>query len=602
MPRGNWKKSGGGRGGGRGGRGEKRGRGPASGDGTKLTALGDPRGFPGVLVMCDDKREKRAMHETCDLLNAELDERMPPRPSSSASAAADADADADGHAHGDGGDSLGGPAGKKPRTIADELADELAELEGGAPPPPTEQGGADGGAADGTGAPRQSLAERFAGKRARFLDLSGRAFGLVWVKDASVDPVALVDPLLEAALRTKASPLRFTSRLLPLQRIVQASPSAIIEAAVELMRSTVPAPRATSFRLELRVRLNTTFSKDALYRDLVPALCAANATAAAAGTAGAGASAAGASSSSSSSSAAPAPCPRHTVHLTDPETVVMVEVIKTFAGVSILSDRRWDRLARYNIRLAAETEEDRLGRLARQAVADEAGRKRREEAAASAAERAAAEAAAGPAAASSSAAPVPTAAKTTVWFAGGGGEEDEEGDDIGDGEEEQDEGEEEEEEETVVGSSAAAPAPAPSIVSRDPETVLAGGGRTGRYVVRGLPPRGAASEGGHEKEEEEEAVLEYTMEPVRGGSGVGSFILDITHTFVPSWARGRGVAADLTREALRDAAARSDGLVVSAVRPSCSYVAETFVPRHAEELGWTTKSGGEGGGLLTRKG
>jgi predicted GNAT family acetyltransferase/tRNA(Ser,Leu) C12 N-acetylase TAN1 len=561
--------------------------------------------------MCDDKREKRAMHETCDLLNAELDERMPPRPSASASSSAAADADADADGHGDGGDSLGGPAGKKPRTIADELADELAELEGGAPPPPTELGGADGGAADGTGVPRQSLAERFAGKRARFLDLSGRAFGLVWVKDASVDPVALVDPLLEAALRTKASPLRFTSRLLPLQRIVQASPSAIIEAAVELMRSTVPAPRATSFRLELRVRLNTTFSKDALYRDLVPALCAANATASAAGAAGAGASAAGASSSSSSSSAAPAPCPRHTVHLTDPETVVMVEVIKTFAGVSILSDRRWDRLARYNIRLAAETEEDRLGRLARQAVADEAGRKRREEAAASAAERAAAEAAAGPAAASSSAAPVPTAAKTTVWFAGGGGEEDE-GDDIGDEEEEQEEEQEEEEEEegeeeedeeeeeTVVGSSAAAPAPAPSIVSRDPETVLAGGGRTGRYVVRGLPPRGA-SEGGHEKEEEE-AVLEYTMEPVRGGSGVGSFILDITHTFVPSWARGRGVAADLTREALRDAAARSDGLVVSAVRPSCSYVAETFVPRHAEELGWTMKSGGEGGGLLMRKG
>ena len=66
------------------------------------------------------------------------------------------------------------------------------------------------------------------------------------------------------------------------------------------------------------------------------------------------------------------------------------------------------------------------------------------------------------------------------------------------------------------------------------------------------------------------AVCEYTR---RDGA------LDLHHTLVPEAFRGRGIAAQLAKEALEYA--RASGLKVI---PSCSYIA-TYLDRHPEYAG-----------------
>jgi uncharacterized protein len=51
--------------------------------------------------------------------------------------------------------------------------------------------------------------------------------------------------------------------------------------------------------------------------------------------------------------------------------------------------------------------------------------------------------------------------------------------------------------------------------------------------------------------------------------------MDIFETFVPAKARGRGIAERLVAEAFRFARAKG-----WRVRPSCSYVSDTYLPRH----------------------
>jgi predicted GNAT family acetyltransferase len=54
-------------------------------------------------------------------------------------------------------------------------------------------------------------------------------------------------------------------------------------------------------------------------------------------------------------------------------------------------------------------------------------------------------------------------------------------------------------------------------------------------------------------------------------------VLDLTHTFVPPQHRGKGLAAVLCDAAFKHAA--ESGL---RVRPSCTYVSDTYLPKHPE--------------------
>ncbi|CAI5503647.1 unnamed protein product [Closterium sp. Naga37s-1] len=58
-------------------------------------------------------------------------------------------------------------------------------------------------------------------------------------------------------------------------------------------------------------------------------------------------------------------------------------------------------------------------------------------------------------------------------------------------------------------------------------------------------------------------------------SGVKRGVMDITHTYVPPSRRGEGLAARLCEAACEYA--KENGLYV---RPTCSYVEETFMKRH----------------------
>lgn len=78
--------------------------------------------------------------------------------------------------------------------------------------------------------------------------------------------------------------------------------------------------------------------------------------------------------------------------------------------------------------------------------------------------------------------------------------------------------------------------------------------------------------------------IDYEVEKASGG---GKEVMNITHTIVEPGLRGRGVAGKLADAAL--AHARSKGM---AVRPSCSYISDTFLPGgKGEAANWTYAKG-----------
>lgn len=72
-------------------------------------------------------------------------------------------------------------------------------------------------------------------------------------------------------------------------------------------------------------------------------------------------------------------------------------------------------------------------------------------------------------------------------------------------------------------------------------------------------------------------VLDYTLDQGRlDQGGLDQHVMTVTHTVVPQAVGGRGIAADLTREAMETA--RKEGWKVV---PACSY-AEAWMRRHPE--------------------
>jgi predicted GNAT family acetyltransferase len=74
------------------------------------------------------------------------------------------------------------------------------------------------------------------------------------------------------------------------------------------------------------------------------------------------------------------------------------------------------------------------------------------------------------------------------------------------------------------------------------------------------------------------AELTYTLAPPSPGVGGGRPVMDIDHTFVPPAGRGLGLAGKLADAAFAWAAGGG-----YAVRPTCSYIRETYLPK---KKGW----------------
>jgi uncharacterized protein len=88
---------------------------------------------------------------------------------------------------------------------------------------------------------------------------------------------------------------------------------------------------------------------------------------------------------------------------------------------------------------------------------------------------------------------------------------------------------------------------------------------------------------------EGKGTIEYELEPPSsaGIDSKGKPVLNITHTIVEPGLQGRGVAGKLADEALRYA--REAGM---AVRPSCSYISDTFLPKgKGEAANWSYTAG-----------
>ena len=76
-----------------------------------------------------------------------------------------------------------------------------------------------------------------------------------------------------------------------------------------------------------------------------------------------------------------------------------------------------------------------------------------------------------------------------------------------------------------------------------------------------------------------QAVLEYSL--------TADGVMDLTHTFCPPSARGKGMAAKLADAAF--AWARDHG--VASVRPSCSYIRDSYLPKAGAACGFVVAPG-----------
>ena len=263
----------------------------------------DPRGFPGCLVMCQQGRELRAMRDACDIL-LELTRVHHPDVFMGTGGVVDEAAPVANVAH---AETNGAP--RVTRSVADEIAAELAELSGGR-------------SASGDNGRMLQRPLCFSYRQL------GRALGLVWIRDSRVNVVGLATALLDDVAATKQVRSRSLLRLIPLQLITSGYPDDVA-AAIETVvpPSFVGKPHVT-WSAAMAIRMNDKFS----LRQLLPIVSTA---------VGGG----------------------HAVDLTDPEVTIVVEVFAGLAGVSVVPGRAFQRTARFNLQVAAETDEDRAARL-----------------------------------------------------------------------------------------------------------------------------------------------------------------------------------------------------------------------------------------------
>ncbi|CAM6127666.1 unnamed protein product [Calypogeia fissa] len=88
------------------------------------------------------------------------------------------------------------------------------------------------------------------------------------------------------------------------------------------------------------------------------------------------------------------------------------------------------------------------------------------------------------------------------------------------------------------------------------------------------------------------AYLSYTVRAPRSKNSAEKTpdVLDLQHTFVPGSFRGQGVAARLCVAAFEHA--KEKGFLV---QPTCSYISDTFLPRHPEWNDLVVKNGAQSG-------
>lgn len=621
---------------GRGGRGGRGGGGGAwRGGGGR--GGGDPRGWPGVLVMCDQGREQRALAATGDVL-LEYARKLYPQlwsGESSATAGGAPSAENGGASDASAAASLAGPGGGS-GSIADELAAELAMVTGKAAPTSAAAAAAAGrkrpraeeddseSAAGGDGDADSAASERAPPRlpaggskpgakgpvRVQFLEV-GRALGLVWLTvsssalgggkgnmaptasaDSSAagsvdqsalpdapaatpsDPTAAASSSSSAAASADAAPahqpqqphpidavalvnavmadvasgalpvVRNVMRLVPLQSIVAGYDRDVLAEMRALAAARFPRPdppRTVTWAAEFRSRNNATVDKGEMLR--CAGLCLPGSV---------------------------------RVDLANPEVLLVLEVFTAYAGLSVVPAAAYNAFKRYNLRLVAESDEERQARLAAMADAQAKGEERKRaklqeaEAGGAGASSTAATSGDQPAAAAAPAAPAVADAAAAAASAGGDDSSDDEEDGEGGG------GGAvlmfaSSKRRAAPAATSAAAAPAPAAAAPQPQPTVTHDAAARRFEARVPGVDGVA------------AYLAYEL-VADPQAPAGPQLADLQHTFTQPAARGKGLAAAVTAAAL--AWAKQAGL---AVVPSCSYISEAYLPKAA--------AGGGGGDL-----
>eukprot|EP01138_Halocafeteria_seosinensis_P000263 gb/GECG01000270.1/.p1 GENE.gb/GECG01000270.1/~~gb/GECG01000270.1/.p1 ORF type:complete len:333 (+),score=70.20 gb/GECG01000270.1/:1-999(+) len=266
-------------------------------------------GKSGVLVPCVMKKEPRAAMEAMEMLNEMADELFPRKEEEAKAQGKESSAAA----------KEGPSLEEEENDIQRELQDEINQLQQEHKTDNVE--------------PDMNLAKsarKRAFRQGRFahLNFGIQAITLIVCLDSDIDVVKVVDTICEKTRKEKQIPSRYVLRMVPLQKLVKANQENVYEAVKELSKGTTleDAETADTMCIKFKSRHSSSLKRDDVIKQLAT-FCLSE-------------------------------LPNNKTDLKAGKTAILVEAIRSLAGVSVLDRDRFNAYAGYSVRILAETEEE----------------------------------------------------------------------------------------------------------------------------------------------------------------------------------------------------------------------------------------------------
>ena len=137
--------------------------------------------------------------------------------------------------------------------------------------------------------------------------------GLVEITNPDINIVNIVDSIMERVINKKAI-FEKVLRIIPIQKIVKVSKEDICNAIKEIFVSEKEKESVYTYKVDIRVR-RATINKESLLDSIIDVIDI-----------------------------------KHKVNLKKPEVVFLVEIINELAFISVITDNKWIKYKRYNVR------------------------------------------------------------------------------------------------------------------------------------------------------------------------------------------------------------------------------------------------------------
>ena len=137
--------------------------------------------------------------------------------------------------------------------------------------------------------------------------------GLVEITNPDINIVNIVDSIMERVINKKAI-FEKVLRIIPIQKIVKVSKEDICNAIKEIFVSEKEKESVYTYKVDIRVR-RATINKESLLDSIIDVIDI-----------------------------------KHKVNLKKPEVVFLVEIINELAFISVITDNKWNKYKRYNVR------------------------------------------------------------------------------------------------------------------------------------------------------------------------------------------------------------------------------------------------------------